>query len=72
MEMKELGNLTPINKKRRPKPQAEQEKLPPVSKPEPLENKYASKPKVGSEKSVSRPGTKVTEIGLGGLKTTTY
>ena len=70
--MKELGNLTPINKKRRPKAKAEQEQLPPVSKPEPLENKYAPKPKVGSEKSVSRPGQKVTSIGLGGLTTTTY
>jgi len=47
----------------------------PVSKPEPLEepvNKYAPKARVGSEKTVSAPGAKVEQVGLGKLKVIQY
>lgn len=43
-----------------------EEQLPPqASKVKP--NKYAPKPKVGAEKTVSAPGMKVTKVGLGHL-----
>lgn len=62
--MEPLKEKQPTNKRRR-RSKAE-------PKPEPIEeNKYAPKPKIGSEKPISRPGKKVTRVGLGGLITTT-
>ena len=34
---------------------------------EPKTNKYAPKPRIGSQKTVSAPGKKVTTVGLGNL-----
>lgn len=72
MTLEPLKELEPTKRRRRAKVEPTPEPLPPVSKPETIEeNKYAPTPKIGSEKPISRPGAKVTRVGLGGLKTTT-
>jgi hypothetical protein len=50
-----------------PKPRVPEEKLAEVTPPEPLENKYAPKEKIGKP-TLGRSPNYVEKVGLGGLK----